>query len=75
MQPQWAWRLLGPDGRALDRSSGPVFTARFDAEQWLGEHWRPLAADDVHAAQLLHDGSLVGRPVTLRPAVPDDETA
>lgn len=65
VQPQWSWRLHGPEGAVLDRAAGPVFTARFDAEQWLGEHWRSLAADGVAAVQLLHDGTAVAGPVRL----------
>ena len=40
MRPRWQWQLLDDTGVELDRPSSPVFTARFDAETWLGEHWR-----------------------------------
>jgi hypothetical protein len=57
--------LDGPD----DRPAGPVFTARYDAEQWIGEHWRGLAAQGVVTAQLVHEGGPVGAPLDL--VVPD----
>ena len=44
VRPQWEWRFDGADGSALDRPVSPVFTTQYDAEQWLGEHWRTLAA-------------------------------
>ena len=43
----------------------PVFTSRFDAEQWLGEHWRGLAQDRVATAGLLRGEEPLGRPVAL----------
>ncbi|MDO8120356.1 hypothetical protein Q6346_03395 [Isoptericola sp. b490] len=64
---QWRWEFVGARGRALDRPVSPVFTNRFDAEQWLGEHWRSLA-HDVLAAQLLSGEDRVGREVPLREA-------
>jgi hypothetical protein len=64
--PQWTWQFLAPDGDGLDRPLSPAFTSRFDAEAWLGEHWRSLAADGVAAARLLHQGGVVAAPVPLR---------
>jgi hypothetical protein len=62
LRPQWEWRFDGPtvDGlvtEALGTPVSPVFTTQYDAEQWLGEHWRTLAAQGVHAARLLHEGT------------------
>jgi hypothetical protein len=65
VHPQWEWALSGADGSRPDRPVGPVFTSRFDAEQWLGEHWRALAGQDVARAQLLHLGQGVGVPIEL----------
>jgi len=65
VRPRWEWVLLDADGQPTDRPAGPVFTARFDAEQWIGEHWRSLADNQVASAQLSHEGEPVGRPLSL----------
>ncbi len=65
LRPQWVWQFDGPDGAALDRPVSPLFTTQYDAEQWLGEHWRTLAAQGVHAARLLHEGTQVTATLTL----------
>jgi len=60
LRPQWEWRFDGRDGLGtaeLGTPVSPVFTTQYDAEQWLGEHWRTLAAQGVHAARLLHEGN------------------
>lgn len=56
VRPQWEWHFDGAEGQALDRPVSPVFTTQFDAEQWLGETWRALAAQGVVAARLVHEG-------------------
>ncbi|WP_273654470.1 hypothetical protein [Cellulomonas fimi] len=56
VRPQWEWRFDGADGAPVDRPVSPVFTTQFDAEQWLGETWRVLASQGVHAARLVHEG-------------------
>jgi hypothetical protein len=65
VRPQWEWQLDGPDGVVLDRPVSPVFTSQFDAESWLGEHWRSLAAAGVEAARLLNDGRQAAATVPL----------
>lgn len=55
VRPRWQWRLVAADGTVVDRPGSPVFLARFDAEQWLGEHWRALAGQGVHRVVLQHD--------------------
>ena len=67
-RPQWAWEFLEADGTRLDRPVSPAFTSRFDAESWLGEHWRRLVEDGVGAARLLHQGHGAAAPVALVPA-------
>jgi hypothetical protein len=67
VRPQWEWRFEDEAGHAVDRPTSPVFDARYDAEEWLGDRWRALAADGVRVAQLLHEGAAVG------PAVPIPE--
>ena len=44
---------------ALDRPMSPVFDARYDAEEWLGDHWRVLAEQRVRRAVLLNEGAPV----------------
>ncbi len=66
IRPQWVWELDDAEGRVLSTPVSPVFGNQFDAEQWLGEHWRDLAAQDVAVARLLHDGTQASAPVPLR---------
>jgi len=65
VRPQWVWQLEDADGTTLARPVSPVFTTQFDAETWLGEHWRALAADGVRDARLLHDGHQAAATVPL----------
>lgn len=65
---QWRWEFLDRGDRVRDRPVSPVFTSRFDAEQWLGEHWRQLAAEHLAQARLLGGDEPVGPPVLLREA-------
>lgn len=55
VRPRWQWRMVAADGTDVSRPGSPVFLARFDAEQWLGEHWRALVGQGVHRAVLQHD--------------------
>lgn len=55
VRPRWQWRLLGADGADVDRPGSPVFLTRFDAEQWLGEHWRVLPGQGVHRVVLQNE--------------------
>ncbi len=66
MRPQWQWDLTGPDGAALDRPLSPVFSTRFDAEEWLGAQWRTLRDQGVGGALLRHEG------LAVPPAYPFD---
>ncbi len=68
MRPRWQWQLLDGTGVELDRPSSPVFTARFDAETWLGEHWRSLLDSGVDQVSLLEDGRCEYGPMSLHPA-------
>lgn len=63
---QWEWVFSGAVGERLDRPLSPAFTSRYDAEAWLGEHWRRLADEHVAHAQLWSDDAPVGKPVALR---------
>lgn len=62
----WEWDLLDAQEGPADRPPSPVFTSRFDAEAWLGEHWRELAAGGVAAVRLRHQGAVVAGPLPLR---------
>lgn len=64
MRPRWEWRLEDESGAVLDRPTSPVFDARYDAEEWLGDHWRLLAEQRVRRAVLLNEGAPVA------PAIP-----
>jgi hypothetical protein len=66
----WSWRLQSADGTVLDADSGagagqPAHPTQSDAETWLGEVWRSLAADGVAAASLYRDDELVYGPMSL----------
>jgi hypothetical protein len=63
---QWEWVFSDVAGQRMDRPLSPAFTSRYDAEAWLGEHWRRLADERVVHAQLWSDDSVVGKPVALR---------
>jgi len=65
MRPRWQWRMSDESGVGLDRPASPVFEARYDAEEWLGEHWRSLASQGVRGAQLLQEGEPVGPSVAI----------
>jgi hypothetical protein len=66
IRPRWEWALEGEDGARLDASLSPVFSTQFDAEQWLGEHWRGLAAAGAVQARLLSEGQQVTPTVSFR---------
>jgi hypothetical protein len=59
--PRWAWTMHGTDGVLLAEPLSPVFANQYDAEQWLGQTWRELAAVGVGSVVLFHEG---------RPAAP-----
>ena len=66
IRPQWAWDFDDPDGASMDRPISPVFANQFDAEEWIGEHWRELASQGVHSARLLNDGTQATPSLVLR---------
>ncbi|WP_410905837.1 hypothetical protein [Puerhibacterium sp. TATVAM-FAB25] len=63
VRPEWEWALTDAADRPASGTLSPVFTVQFDAEQWLGEHWRALAGAGVARAQLLHRGEPAGPAV------------
>jgi hypothetical protein len=58
----WTWRYE-PDG--TDAEVAEDFTNQSDAETWLGETWRALAAAGVTAVTLLGEGREVYGPMPL----------
>ena len=63
---QWEWVFLDAADDVLPEPVSPVFTTRFDAEAWLGEHWRRLVGEGIAAARLTQQGGPVSPPVVLR---------
>ncbi|WP_067969098.1 hypothetical protein [Nocardiopsis trehalosi] len=53
----WSWRYEAADGRVLDEDAAPaeLFSSRGDAESWLGEEWRGIAAAGAAQVTLLED--------------------
>jgi hypothetical protein len=66
IRPRWEWALEDSEGRPVVGPPSPVFTTQFDAEEWLGEHWRSLVAQGAATARLLHDGKQAAPGVELR---------
>ena len=62
----WIWRYEDADGNAV---TGPTesFSSQADAESWLGQAWRDLAAAGVSAVVLLCDEQVEYR-MSLDPA-------
>lgn len=75
-RPEWRWAFADPAGTVLDRPVSPAFTARFEAEEWLGDSWRDLARRGVATATLRQGSEPVGIPVPLVgtgiPSEPDE---
>ncbi|MDT4938946.1 MAG: hypothetical protein QOG80_2617 [Pseudonocardiales bacterium] len=61
----WIWRLEAADGTVLDSIASPAHPNQSDAESWLGEQWRALAADGVARVTLLEDGVEIYGPMPL----------
>lgn len=64
----WNWRLEKADGRVTTGPAGlpeETFTTQADAESWVGENWRVLAAGGVDQVTLLDDDTVVYGPMRL----------
>ncbi|MFY1637302.1 hypothetical protein ACN27F_29210 [Solwaraspora sp. WMMB335] len=50
----WSWRYEDTEGRPAD---GPAetFGTQADAESWIGQTWRELAATGIGTVELLED--------------------
>ncbi len=65
----WTWRYEATDGSVMDDPALPrhTFPSQADAEAWVGETWRELAAAGVESVSLLHDDKVVYAAMSLRP--------
>jgi len=61
----WLWRLEAADGSTAAGLTSPSHASQSDAESWLGEMWRELAAAGVARVTLVHDGDTVYGPMSL----------
>lgn len=61
----WTWRLEAEDGSVLDTVASPAQANQSDAESWLGEQWRELAAAGVARVTLLDGSTEVYGPMSL----------
>ena len=66
----WSWRYVKSDGSNADpggalSEAGGSFPSQSDAESWVGEVWRDLAAAGVDAVVLYEEERLVYGPMSL----------
>jgi hypothetical protein len=59
----WTWRYENIGATEPGRSE--EFPTQGDAESWIGETWRELAADGVDAVTLFEDDRDVYGPMSL----------
>ncbi len=52
----WEWSFEKSGGTTVTEPVSPAFTTQFDAENWLGAHWRNLVRDQIVNAKLMHGG-------------------
>jgi len=64
----WTWRLETADGAEVQGPESPAHASQSDAESWLGERFRDLAAAGVAQVTLFQDGRVVYGPMSLDPA-------
>jgi hypothetical protein len=58
----WTWRY---HPGAADPGRSEEFPTQGDAESWIGETWRELAADGIEAVTLFEDDRDVYGPMSL----------
>lgn len=63
----WTWSMESDagDASAAGLPDSPEFTSQSDAETWLGEVWRDLAAAGAVQVTLLDSGRVVYGPMSL----------
>jgi hypothetical protein len=64
----WTWRLESAEGAVLSAPPSPTHSNQSDAESWLGEQWRELAAAGVAQVTLTDGGTEVYGPMPLSEA-------
>ena len=70
MTDEWTWSYLDADAKTMAGQSllATGFPSQSEAESWLGEQWRQLIEVGVEAVSLLHEGTAVYGPMSLRAA-------
>jgi hypothetical protein len=64
----WTWRFEKADGTETAPAVEPdEFTTQGDAESWIGEVWKELAAGGTDQVHLFDDGTKVYGPMSLHP--------
>ena len=51
----WSWRYEGVDGQPVAAPLDETFSSQADAESWIGQSWRELAAAGVTQVSLVED--------------------
>lgn len=70
----WTWRFEAADGTEVEPALQPEeFPTQGDAESWVGEVWKELAAGGADQVTLFEDGTRVYGPMSL--SSPTDEAA
>lgn len=70
MSAAWTWEYFDAEGRPMagEQLVTAAFPSQSEAESWLGESWRELAAVGVDAVTLFEEGAEVYGPMSLRAA-------
>jgi hypothetical protein len=70
MTDEWTWSYLDAAAKAMTGQSllTTGFPSQSEAESWLGEQWRQLTDVGVEAVSLMHEGTVVYGPMSLRAA-------
>ncbi|BBA96846.1 hypothetical protein RVR_2335 [Actinacidiphila reveromycinica] len=68
----WTWRFEAADGTEVEPSVPPEeFPTQGDAESWIGEVWKELAAGGADQVTLFEDDTRVYGPMSLAAADPE----
>jgi hypothetical protein len=70
MSAAWTWEYFDGEGRPIEGEPlvRSAFPSQSEAESWLGEAWRELAAAGVDSVTLFEEGVEVYGPMSLRAA-------
>jgi hypothetical protein len=62
----WTWRFEKADGTEVPPAVQPEeFPTQGDAESWIGEVWKDLAAGGADQVVLFEDGARIYGPMSL----------